>query len=227
MDENKPSMVNDPEDDINLAADNIDENDSLAESENVVDVSEDTTSNKMSDTSNDNYASNDDLASKNTLGEDQYQNHLHNNENLEDVNQSESKIKADVVAAVFDEEKKAESNEYSREERIVNKAGQLRNQKPAVMQTKFTIEEPTKLLYEEPSRPSYSTNPPKTTYYEYGNPQHVLHRAQDRDDDYNVATSSPSPNLMDMDTDIVLEVELETTTSDEGGLWNWLLSWFQ
>jgi len=121
----------------------------------------------------------------------------------------------------------------AREERIVNKAGQARNsirpggQKQVIMQPQFTDEEPTRPFYDEPSRPYYSTNPPRTTYYEYGNPQQILHRAQDRNDDYNVATSSPSPNLMNMDKDMVLEVELDTTTSNGGGLWNWLISWFQ
>jgi len=121
----------------------------------------------------------------------------------------------------------------AREERIVNKAGQARNsirpggQKQVIMQPQFANEEPTRPFYDEPSRPYYSTNPPRTTYYEYGNPQQILHRAQDRNDDYNVATSSPSPNLMNMDKDMVLEVELDTTTSNGGGLWNWLISWFQ
>merc|ERR1719470_491819 len=187
------------ENDVILASDIVYENGKLTESENVVNVSEDAT-NKTLETKDSN---SEDLASKDIfyMAADGYQseNILQNIETEEDD---------------------------AREERIVNKAGQARNsikpggQKQVIMQTQFASEEPSRPFYEEPSRPYYSTHPPRTTYYEYGNPQQILHRAQDRNDDYNVATSSPSPNLMNMDKDIVLEVELDTSTSNGGGLWN-------
>ena len=102
----------------------------------------------------------------------------------------------DEISANADEDAAADinakSNEY-REERIVNKAGQARNsikpgsQKEVIMQPQFTNQEPPRTFYDEPSRPIYNTNPSRPTYYEYGNPQQILHRAQDRNDDYNVA----------------------------------------
>jgi len=203
MVENK--SPNDHEDDVILASDIVYENGKLTESENVVNVSEDAT-NKTLETKDSN---SEDLASKDIVY-------------MADGYQSEN-----ILRNIETEEDDA------REEKIVNKAGQARNsirpggQKPVIMQPQFANEEPLRPLYEEPSRPYYSTHPPRTTYYEYGNPEQILHRAQDRNDDYNVATSSPSPNLMNMDKDMVLEVELDTTTSNGGGLWNWLISWFQ
>merc|ERR1719470_187893 len=188
------------ENDVILASDIVHENGKLTESENVVNVSEDAT-NKTLETKDSN---SEDLASKDI------------------VYMADGYQRENILRNIGTEEDDA------REERIVNKAGQARNsirpggQKQVIMQPQFASEEPPRLFYEEPSRPSYSTHPPsRTTYYEYGNPQQILHRAQDRNDDYNVATSSPSPNLMNMDKDMVLEVELDTTTSNGGGLWNW------
>ena len=83
-----------------------------------------------------------------------------------------------------------DSNDH-REERIVNTAGKARNSIKPGSQPQFSNQGPSRTFYEEEERSRQSipnTNPPRTTYYEYGNPQQILHRAQDRNDDYNVAT---------------------------------------
>merc|ERR1719470_629705 len=203
------------ENDVILASDIVYENGKLTESENVVNVSEDAT-NKTLETKDSN---SEDLASKDIA-------------KIADGYQNENNVQ--IIETQEDD---------AREERIVNKAGQARNSIRPGGQKQFANEEPTRPFCDEPSRPYYSTHPPRTTYYEYGNPQQILHRAQDRNDDYNVATRgkdlvlqllvlimkkvytsytrSPSPNLMNMDKDIVLEVEFDTSTSNGGGLWNW------